>query len=75
MKKLFIPTPAILSALLLFTACEGPSVHLGGGSKTETTVQKPTVGQQLIDLKKARDAGAITDAEYQAQRAKVLEGR
>ena len=31
-----------------------------------------SVGQQLIDLKKAKDAGAITDEEYQAQKAKVL---
>jgi hypothetical protein len=35
-------------------------------------VQSPTIGQQLIDLQKAKDAGAITDAEYQAQKAKLL---
>jgi hypothetical protein len=35
-------------------------------------VQNPTLGQQLIDLKKAKDAGAITDAEYEAQKAKLL---
>jgi hypothetical protein len=38
-------------------------------------VQTPTVGQQLIDLQKAKDAGAITDAEYQAQKAKLLENK
>ncbi len=31
-----------------------------------------TAGQQLIDLKKAKDAGALTDEEYQAQKAKLL---
>ena len=31
-----------------------------------------TLGQQLIDLKKARDEGLITEAEYAAQRAKFL---
>jgi len=31
-----------------------------------------TVGQQLIDLQKAKDAGAITEAEFQAQKAKLL---
>jgi hypothetical protein len=36
-------------------------------------VQSPTIGQQLIDLKKAKDAGAITDAEYQEQKAKLLQ--
>jgi len=34
--------------------------------------QNPTIGQQLIDLQKAKDAGAITDSEYQAQKAKLL---
>ena len=33
---------------------------------------QPTRGQELIDLKKARDAGAITEEEYQAQKQRVL---
>ena len=37
----------------------------------ETSVS-PTIGQQLIDLKKAKDAGAITEAEYEAEKAKLL---
>ena len=32
----------------------------------------PTIGQQLIDLKKAKDSGAITEAEYEAEKAKIL---
>lgn len=32
----------------------------------------PTIGQQLIDLKKALDAGAITQAEYETEKAKIL---
>jgi len=35
----------------------------------------PTLGQQLIDLQKAKDSGAISDAEYQAQKAKLLENK
>jgi uncharacterized protein YceK len=31
-----------------------------------------TVAQQLIDLQKAKDAGVITESEFQAQRAKFL---
>lgn len=31
-----------------------------------------TLGQQLVDLQKAKDAGAITDAEFQAEKAKLL---
>ena len=34
-----------------------------------------TLGQQLIDLQRAKESGALSDAEYQAQRAKFLEGR
>ena len=32
-----------------------------GGKKIE---QQPTLGQELLDLKKARDEGAISDQEY-----------
>jgi hypothetical protein len=48
-------------------------LNIGGGTKSES--YKPTVGQQLIDLQKAKDAGAITDAEYQAQKARLLDSR
>jgi hypothetical protein len=32
-----------------------------------------TVGQQLIDLKNAHDAGALSRAEYDRQRVKLIE--
>jgi hypothetical protein len=59
---------AALAALQL-TGCL--SLQVGGGEKKEA--QKPTLGQQLIDLKAARDVGTITEAEYQAQKATLLE--
>jgi hypothetical protein len=31
-----------------------------------------SVGQQLIDLKKARDSGALTQREYEAQKAALI---
>jgi hypothetical protein len=68
MKKLFIPVLVGLSALMLLTGCVG--LQLGGGTTNRT--QCPTIGQQLIDLQKAKDAGIITDADYQAQKAKLL---
>jgi hypothetical protein len=39
-----------------------------------TTVDhvQPTRGQELIDLKKARDQGAVTEDEYQAQKKRLL---
>ncbi len=69
MKKFITPILVSLVAMTLLTGCVG-GLSLGGGTKTTTNA--PTVGQQLIDLQKAKDAGAITDAEYQAQKAKVL---
>ncbi|MGH9591863.1 MAG: SHOCT domain-containing protein [Bryobacteraceae bacterium] len=55
--------------MLLFGGCVG-GVNLGGGPKT--VVQRPTVGQELIDLQKARDSGAITPAEYDAKKAELM---
>ena len=54
-----------LSAVLLLTGC----IAIGNRD-----AQRPnaTLGQQLIDLQKARDTGALTDAEYQAQKARLL---
>jgi hypothetical protein len=69
MKKIFVPVLAGLVATALLAGCVG-GLSLGGGTKTTTNA--PTVGQQLVDLQKAKDAGAITDAEYQAQKAKLL---
>ena len=68
MKKLFIPAAVALSAMLLFTGCL--ALQVGGGDKPEA--HKATVGQQLIDLKSAKDTGAITESEYEAQKAKLL---
>jgi hypothetical protein len=67
MKKLFIPVLA--SAMLLLSGCV-----LGVGSGAKTINQKPTLGQQLVDLQKAKDAGAINDGEFQAQKTKLLQG-
>ena len=48
-----------------------------GCSSAKTEVLPPTVsvsiGQQLIDLKKAKDAGALSDKEYQAQVRRVID--
>jgi len=65
MKKLLIPGMIGLAALTLLNGC---AIDIGGGSST----RQQTVGQQLIDLQKAKDSGAITDAEFQAQKAKLL---
>ena len=68
MKKLLAPIMAGLLATTFLTGCL--NLQLGGGTKSES--QQPTVGRQLIDLQKAKDLGAISDAEYQAQKATLL---
>jgi hypothetical protein len=68
MKKPIVPILYGLASVTLLTGCL--NLQLGGG--TTSKPQVATVGQQLIDLEKAKDAGAITDAEYQAQKAKIL---
>jgi hypothetical protein len=42
---------------------------VGNNSK----LQRPTIGQELIDLQKAKESGAIDEAEYDRTRARILE--
>lgn len=44
----------------------------GGGAKVQTEMVSISTGQQLIDLKKALDAGAMTQTEYDHEREKIL---
>lgn len=55
--------------LLGITACGG------GGAEVRSEVSTTTTGQQLLDLKKALDAGAMTQQEYDKERQKILEKR
>jgi hypothetical protein len=60
---------AALCALPLLVLFSGCVANIGSGSGRTVP---PTIGQQLIDLQKARDGGAISEPEYEAQRAKLL---
>ena len=66
MKKLFPSAVAALSLVVLLNGC----IAVGTGPKSQNV--NPTLGQQLTDLKTARDNGAITETEYEAQKAKLL---
>jgi len=70
MKKISLPILVVFSAMTFLSGC---AWHVGGGPQNVTA--KPTTGQQLIDLQKAKDAGAMSDSEYQVQKAKALEGK
>jgi hypothetical protein len=43
-----------------------------GGRHGDSTTQ-PTKGQELTDLKHARDTGAINEEEYAVQKKKILD--
>lgn len=63
-----LPFLLALSALTLLSGCIAV-----GGTRSSSAIQ-PTSGQQLIDLKRALDCGAITPAEYDAKKAQILKG-
>ena len=47
-----------------------------GGSKTtkiETMTPTKTVGEQMMDLQKARDTGAISEEEYKKAKQDILD--
>src|SRR5258707_12893985 len=68
----------VLQFSKLMGSCAGAACLLSacawsvGGRHGDASIQ-PTRGQELVDLKKAKDAGAMTEEEYQAQRKRVLE--
>ena len=43
-----------------------------GSTEAVTAPVNVSVGQQLIDLKKARDSGALTQREYEQQKAQLV---
>ena len=69
MKKLIAPTSLALCAVVFLSGCVAAIGNRGNERGNAT------LGQQLIDLQKAKEAGAMTDAEYQVQRAKLLDNK
>jgi hypothetical protein len=65
MKKLLLPASLAMLALLSLTGCNFSPVVRGDASN-------PTLGQQLLDLKRAEDAGVITPQQYEAKKAEML---
>jgi len=68
MKRLLFPAIWILAAATLVGGCVA---KIGNREPHDGPIHS-TLGQQLIDLKKAHDAGAMNDAEYEAQRTRLL---
>jgi len=62
----FLAVGCILGCLV-----SGCAWSIGGGKEANTS-HIPTRGQELIDIKKAKDLGAITEEEYQAQKNRIM---
>jgi hypothetical protein len=60
---------AAVLAVLCLASLPGCVAAIGNREPPRSSA---TLGQQLIDLQKAKDAGALTEFEYQTQRAKFL---
>lgn len=58
----------VLVGLILAVFLCGCVAGIGGTEKTE----QPTVGQELIDLKKALDEGAVSEKEYDELKQKIM---
>ena len=72
MKNLYM-LKILIGCILLFTffSC---SIPIGSPNVTKPTTEiHTTTGQELIDLKKALDAGAITQEEYEELKKKIME--
>ena len=69
MKKLIAPISLALCAVVFLSGCVAAIGNRG------TNPSDATLGQQLIDLQKAKEAGAMTEAEYQVQKAKLLDNK
>ena len=61
--------PCLVAGLLVLGALSGCG---GGGADVKSEISTTTTGQQLIDLKKAYDSGAISESEYERERKKIL---
>ena len=57
-------------ALAIFVSLVG-GCAIGGGS----TLVKPTIGQELIDAKRAMETGSITEEEYLRLKDRLLHSR
>lgn len=67
MRILRIARAAALGLIVIsFAACGG------GGAESKTDIKTTTLGQELSDLKKALDDGAINQKDYDRQKKKIL---
>lgn len=65
---------ALIGTALLLQACIfAPGSGDWRDERPSPREQTPTLGQELIDLDRARAAGAISEAEYQRLKANIID--
>lgn len=67
MKLRFVLWILFIAMVPLLSGCGG------GGAEVRSEMTSVTTGQQLMDLKKAMDMGAMTRDEYDREREKILD--
>jgi hypothetical protein len=70
MRKTLFNSLAAVMAIALVLGLAGCG---GGGAEMKSEISTTTTGQQLMDLKKALDSGALSKEEYDKEREKILE--
>lgn len=60
-----------IAALVLLAALLGGCCG-GGGSQVQNTTKTTTLGQELTDLKRAYDSGAITEDQYNKMKQEII---
>jgi hypothetical protein len=66
MKK-YILIPVTAAVLAVSSGCA-----IGIGNRDHDVPRHATIGQELIDLKTARDSGVLSDADYHQQRERLM---
>lgn len=61
----------IVSTIALVSLVNGGCIAVGGSDN----YTQPTLGKQLMDLKTARDTGAISPEEYDHARSDLVAGK
>lgn len=61
-----------LAYAVLLTMPLGGCIAVGG---TSNAAPHATAGQELVDLKRAADAGAISKDEYESMRLQIIKSR
>jgi hypothetical protein len=67
MKK-YILIPVTAAVLALSSGCA-----IGIGNRDHDVPRHTTLGQELTDLKTARDSGVLSESEYHEQRERLME--